>query len=148
MTLHYDPDRDLYLGERLAVSADLFNRAKSELIGCGMSVEDAVAALLHEEDWSPEMAGVAAIDRKEWPATLWFDVSVQRFVGVRLSVAVSEFYRRVRGLTATGIPWSDAYNRLRQEQAWTLDMAGVASAFAFDDVIAEAERLTTSEVQA
>ncbi len=148
MTLRYDPDRALYQGERLAVSVELFNRARSELIGCGMSVEEAVAALLHEEDWSPEMAGVEAIDRKEWPATLWFDASVQRFVGARLSVAVSEFYRRVRRLTATGISWSDACSWLRQEHEWTLDMAGVESAFAFDDVVAEAERLITSEVQA
>ncbi len=141
MPLHYEPDHDCYIGERLTVSGTLLRKAMHDLVASGMPQEDVLSTLLEEEGWSPEMHGVAVRDRRDWAPTLWFDLERRGFVGPHLCVDFLVFYPRLRGLTAGDTIGADAYNDMRQESNWSLEMPGVTPSLLEADVVAEVIRL-------
>ena len=141
MALHFEPDQNRYVGERLAVTVARFSDAIDELISNGMPREDVVPVLLQEEGWSTEMDGVEALDPKEWAPTLWYDLESHSYVGPRISVAFDVFRKRLRELAAGGADTAEVLNDIRKESRWSLTMAGVRPSFTAADVIAATERL-------
>jgi len=66
--LRYDDHLDRFVGERFSIDADAFADALDELVEGGMPEEEAHLFLLQDEEWSPDMEGVAALP--SWPLCL------------------------------------------------------------------------------